>query len=182
MRILGFAGSNSSKSINRRFVRYVVTHFNDATVEILDLNDFEMPIYSMDREQNNGIPESAVKFALKIDNCDLIIISLAEHNGAYSAAFKNILDWISRMEDRSVCNGKPMLLLSTSPGSRGGASVLEMAKTRFPRNGARILESFSLPSFNDNFDDRSGITNIELKNALLKKIGTIKETLSDIDN
>lgn len=182
MKILAFAGSNSSKSINRRFVRYVVTHFNNATVKMLDLNDFEMPIYSMDREQTSGIPESAKKIAWEIDNCDLIILSLAEHNGAYSAAFKNILDWISRMEDRSVFNDKPMLLLSTSPGSRGGASVIEMAKTRFPRNGARIIEFFSLPSFNDNFDDKSGLTNDDLKNALLKKIGTVKETLSWIDN
>ncbi len=56
-----------------------------------------------------------------------------------------------------------MLLMATSPGARGGASVLEIAKSSFPRFGASIKASFSLPSFNDNFDvEKREISNVEL--------------------
>ncbi|HRA74159.1 MAG TPA: NADPH-dependent FMN reductase, partial [Flavobacterium sp.] len=55
----------------------------------------------------------------------------------------------------------------TSPGARGGASVLEIAKNALPRYGAIIKATFSLPSFNDNFDVEKGkISNLELDNQL----------------
>ena len=57
--------------------------------------------------------------------------------------------------------------MATSPGARGGASVLEIAKNNFPRFNADIKAVFSLPSFNDNFDVENGrISNAELDNQL----------------
>ena len=67
-----------------------------------------------------------------------------------------------------------MLLLATSPGPRGGSSVLEIAKNRFPYQGGKVVGSFSLPSFNDNFDAEIGITNAELKNQLMEIIASIE--------
>ncbi len=78
------------------------------------------------------------------------MVSLAEHNGSYAAVFKNTLDWLSRV-NMKVWREKPMLLMATSPGGRGGASVLQAASAYFPFMGARITDTFSLPSFYDNF-------------------------------
>lgn len=101
------------------------------------------------------------------------MVSLAENNGNYSAAFKNIFDWCSRITPK-VFQEKSMLLLATSPGARGGASVLEIAKTAFPRYGADIKATFSLPSFNANFDiEKLEISNAELDNQL-------KEIIKDL--
>jgi len=47
-----------------------------------------------------------------------------------------------------------MLLMATSPGGRGGASVLGAASTGFPFMGGNIIETFSLPSFHNNFSDQ----------------------------
>lgn len=174
MKIIGFAGSNSSKSINKALVNHVALFFNDHEVEILDLNDYEMPIYKMDREKENGITQLAFDFARKIDGCDLMIISLAEHNGAYSSAFKNIFDWVSRIPIRKAFGDKPMLLMASSPGPRGGTSVLEIAKSRMPRSGGNVLETFSLPNFHENFDAAKGITNEELRLHLESKIEAVK--------
>ena len=52
--------------------------------------------------------------------------------------------------------GKRMLLLATSPGGRGGKSVLELAMSQVPRFGGEVRASVSLPSFNDNFDKQRG--------------------------
>ena len=174
MKILAFAGSNSSKSINKDLVAYTTTFFKGDTIELLDLNDYEMPLFSSDRVGRNGIHQLALDFAKKIDESDLLIISLAEHNGSYSVAFKNIFDWISRIPNRKTFGNKPMLLMSTSPGGRGGASVLEMAIKTLPHFGATILENFSFPKFYENFDDSKGIINERLRSELETKINLVK--------
>ena len=141
MKILAFAGSNSSKSINKDLVIYTTTFFKGDIVEILDLNDYEMPLFSSDRATTNGIHQLALDFAKKIDESDLLIISLAEHNGSYSVAFKNIFDWVSRIQNRKAFGNKPILLMATSPGARGGATVLEAAKGTFPYFGGKVHET-----------------------------------------
>lgn len=175
MKILAFAGSNSSISINKQLVTYVSSLFEGNEVEILDLNDYEMPIYSSDRENDNGIPKLAYDFAEKIDASDFILLSLAEHNGAYSSAFKNIFDWVSRMSDRTVFGEKPMFLMATSPGKMGGSNVLAIAEKRFPFNGGKIADTFSLPFFNENFDSQKGIMNEEKSLELKEKVENIKK-------
>ena len=99
-----------------------------------------------------------------IASADGIVVSLAEHNGSYAAAFKSAYDWVSRI-DMKVWKDKPMLLMATSPGPRGGASVLATAKAGFPYAGAQIVADFSLPSFFDNFSE-AGISNSELSAKL----------------
>ncbi|WP_298135935.1 NAD(P)H-dependent oxidoreductase [Flavobacterium sp.] len=172
-KIIAFGASSSKTSINKQLATFAANQFQNASVEILDLNDFEMPIFSTDRETESGIPQLAQDFYTKLGTADLIVISFAEHNGAYSAAFKNIFDWTSRINAKTF-QEKPVLLLSTSPGPRGGSSVLEIAKNRFPFQGAVVKGSFSLPSFNDNFNTEKGITNEDLKNQLLEIVNSIE--------
>ncbi|MDG1792210.1 MAG: NADPH-dependent FMN reductase, partial [Flavobacteriaceae bacterium] len=58
-KIVVFGASSSKKSINKQFSIYASTQFNNTEIIILDLNDFEMPIFSEDKELNSGIPEKA---------------------------------------------------------------------------------------------------------------------------
>lgn len=172
-KIIAFAGSSSKNSINKQLATYAANLFENAEVEILDLNDYEMPLFSVDKEKENGIHTLAQDFYAKIGSADLLVLSLAEHNGAYSSAFKNLLDWTSRINAKTF-QQKQMLLLATSPGARGGSSVLDIATKRFPFQGAEIKGSFSLPTFYENFDAEKGITNEGLKNDLIKIIKSIK--------
>ena len=87
MKIIAFGGSNSSKSINKMLATYASGLFEDAEVEILDLNDFEMPLFSVDREKEVGQHETAKKFLAKLASADILVVSLAENNGIYSTAF-----------------------------------------------------------------------------------------------
>lgn len=166
MRILAFAASNSSVSINQQLARYAASLAEGCTVETLDIHDYEMPIYRHDREEADGIPQLAYDFLDKIGAADALIVSFAEHNGTYSAAFKNLFDWCSRT-DRDVWQDKPMLLLATSPGERGAKSVLEFAVNSAPRFGANVVGQLSVPSFGDNFDRAAGkLTNRSLQKEL----------------
>jgi len=172
MKILAFGASNSKNSINKKLATYAASVFKnqilkDAQIEIIDLNDFEMPIYSIDRQQEDGFPGPAHIFLNKIADADALIISFAEHNGSYTAAYKNIFDWASRINPK-VFQGKPMVILSTSPGKGGASNVLKSAIGSAPFFGAVVRGSLSVPSFNENFDTTAGeLTNAELDEKLL---------------
>ncbi|MDH3381079.1 MAG: NAD(P)H-dependent oxidoreductase [Flavobacteriaceae bacterium] len=151
-KVMVFGGSNSKTSINKKLAIYAASFLKNTAIEVVDLNNFPLPLFGVDIEEEQGIPMEAYNFNEKLKEVDGFIISLAEHNGSYTVAFKNLLDWVSRINVK-VWKDKPMLLLSTSPGVRGGKSVLENAKNRFPYLGAQIISTFSLPSFSDNFNN-----------------------------
>ena len=161
-KILTIGASSSSKSINSIFANFAAESLGiECEIKELVLTDFEMPIYSEDKQNNSGIPKKAIDFKKEIYQADALVISLAEHNGSYTAAFKNIYDWISVIENDVWCS-KPILLLSTSTGARGGRTVLESAHDRFSRNYKYIIPYFSFPSFKENYSHDEGITNIRL--------------------
>lgn len=172
MKVLAFGASNSKNSINQKLALYAASLIPGAQVSTLNLNDYEMPLFGVDKEIPGKPQEKALLFLEKIKEHDLILISFAENNGSYSVAFKNVLDWASRVPGK-VFQEKPMLLLATSPGARGGASVLEAAKARFPFMGGVIKGSFSLPEFDKNFTEGIGITNLDFKKKLADLIQSV---------
>lgn len=171
MKIIAFGASNSRASINKQLVTHASQLMQseilpDAEIEILDLNDYEMPIFSADRQKENGIPELAHRFFGKIGSADALLISYAEHNGNYTAAFKNIFDWASRIQMK-VFQDKPAVVMSASPGANGGANVLKSAINSAPFFGADVKASLSVGSFAKVFDGELGrLTNPELVKEL----------------
>ena len=175
-KILAFGASNSRNSINKKLATFAANQLSGAAVTILDLNDFEMPIYSIDREQASGIPDLAQQFKALIGETDGVIVSLAEHNGSFTAAYKNIYDWMSRLEG-SVWQEKPMLLLSTSPGGRGGKSVLDAALGIYKWGNKSTIASFSLPAFGQNFSEEKGILDVDLLASFREQLGLFEAAL-----
>ncbi|WP_371188782.1 NADPH-dependent FMN reductase [Thalassotalea maritima] len=151
MKIIAFAASSSSKSINKILVTYAANLVSGADVEVVDINDYELPLFSEDKEVELGKPALAQQFFDKLGSGDAIMISYAEHNGSYTAAFKNLFDWTSRV-NMKVYQNKPMILLSTSPGPGGAASVLATATDSAPYFDGDVQGTMSIPSFYDNFD------------------------------
>ncbi len=179
MQIISFGASTSTHSINRSFAAFTALQFENAGCEVLDLNDYSLPMFSVDVEKENGIPAAVYRFIEKLQQADLIVISMAEHNGSYTAAFKNLMDWSSRVELKFFAE-KPILLLSTSPGGRGGKGVLEQALVRFPKHGARIIASFSLPGFKEHFIPGQGIIHPELNAAFQLELQKVKKEFFSI--
>jgi chromate reductase len=174
-KVIAIPGSNSLESINKKLAMYVANQVKEAEVESIDLNDYNLPIYGSDEEKLRGIPMDAKNLDNKLSEGDAYVISLAEHNGSYSVAFKNAFDWLSRI-DGNVWKEKPMLLLSTSPGERGGATVLEAAKVSFPYLGGNIIDSYAFPSFYDNFkEDR--ITNSEIDTRIQQMVENLEVSI-----
>lgn len=169
MKILAFAASSNKNSINKKLATYAANLAENAEIDIIDINDYEMPIFSEDREKELGQPQQSKDFYQKIAEADAIIISYAEHNGTYTAAYKNLFDWTSRINQK-VYQNKAMVILATTPGPGGASSVLNTAVTSGPYFAANIIGSLSVPSFYDNFDSETGKLSNQALNDELKAI------------
>lgn len=173
--IVVIGGSNSKNSINKILATYTAESLKEVVLTIVDLNEFKLPLYGIDLETEEGIHSEAKRLNGIFDWADGFVVSLAEHNGAYSTAFKNAFDWLSRINGK-VWREKPMLLLATSPGARGGQTVLEIAAARFPYMGAKITGTLSFPSFFDNFKD-GAIVDADLKSKLLAEVTKFQQAI-----
>ena len=162
-KILAFAGSNSSTSINQKLVDYTVSLLQNHTIKQIKLETYSLPVYSEDIEKTEGYPVDLMLLKNEIKEADALVIAVNENNGTVSAFFKNYIDWLSRIEYKFLANIK-ILLMSTSPGKRGGASALEYTKNVLPRFDGEVVESFSFPSFSENFS----VENNTITNELLR--------------
>ncbi|MEM9103630.1 MAG: NAD(P)H-dependent oxidoreductase [Pseudomonadota bacterium] len=179
MKILAIAASNNKNSINKKLLNYTASLLKDTNpehqIEVLDLIDYELPLYRQDREQNDGIPKAAIDFYKKIGQSDYVIISFAEHNGSFTAVYKNLFDWMSRI-DQKVYQDKPVILMAASPGPRGGAGVLSAAEMGAPFFGMNVKAKISVPRFQDNFDfDTQQMTHQEIKQHILDAITPLQQ-------
>ncbi len=154
-KVIAFAGSNSSTSINVQLVKHAGSLIQGAEVELLDLRDYDTPIYSADIEKE-GIPQPARDLVTKLSEADAYIIGSPEHNGSLTAFLKNTIDWASRVEGKFL-GGKAVLLLSTSGGKRGAVSSLEDLNGKMKYFDGDVAAMYSLGSFFDTFDQQQGV-------------------------
>jgi len=173
-KILAFSGSNSSKSINHLLVTYAVSLIETHEVNLIDLRDYDVPIFSIDLETNEGIPKKIKDLEKLISKYDALIIALPEHNGSMTSFFKNILDWLTRVNHQFLKN-KKLLLLSTSPGKHGAKFGLEHTASILPRFGGELIGTYNLGSFYDNVILENGFefTDAEEEKKLIEVISKL---------
>lgn len=155
MKIIAIGASNNRQSINRQLATFAANLVPDATVETVDIADYELPLFSDERESQMGQPRLARAFFEKLGSADGLVVSFAEHNGSYTAAYKNLFDWASRI-NKEVFQGTPAVFLSASPGPGGASSVLASAVDSAGYFGADLVASLALPNFHHNFDASAG--------------------------
>jgi len=172
-KVLAIGTSNQTASINGRLVGFAATLLRKCVSEQIDMRAYDMPLFGSDRHKEDGVPDKAREFSNMLSEYDGFIISLAEHNGSYTAVFKNLMDWVSVMEGK-VWQQKPVLLLSASPGPNGATTVLGLAEDYFPHMGAQVSGVFSLGGFLDKFDDARGVSDTE-------KLAELKEKVAEFE-
>ncbi|SJL82359.1 NADPH-dependent FMN reductase [Vibrio palustris] len=173
MKVIAYGASTSSTSINKALATYAANQIDGAEVKVLDINDFPVPMFSEDKEKEIGQSESAQAFLDEIASADALVISFAEHNGHYPAAYKNLFDWAARINNK-VFQEIPAVYLSTSPGPGGAQSSLSAAVTSAPFFAGNVIESLSVPSFYDHFDLATGqMTNPEFAEKITQAVNKL---------
>ncbi len=163
-KIIALAGSNSSTSVNYQLVKHTVGLIEGHEIQLLNMANFPFPMFSIDLEKKKGYSNSLNELRDDIRNANGLVLSVNEHNGNPSAYFKNVLDWLSRI-DLSFLAETKILLMSASPGKRGGIGALGVVEKMLPRFGGEIIATFSLPAFFDAFEAGKGIKEAELAEA-----------------
>lgn len=175
IKILAFAATNHQNSINKKLVQYALQYLQQEAgdivdIDLIDLIDYELPLYRQDREDEDGIPSLAADFYNKITQADAIIISFAEHNSSYTAVYKNLFDWASRI-NRKTYQNKPMMIMSASPGCRGGLGVLGAVTNAAASFAMDIISTISVPLFHENYDITTAeITDAEIAQAIQNSV------------
>lgn len=133
-RILAFAGSLRSASLNRKLLAVAVGGARDAGAEVtpIDLRDFALPLYDGDLEAAHGIPPPARKLKDLFKAHHGLLIACPEYNTSITAVLKNTLDWVSRPDGAESgqvpYEGKVAGLFSASPGAFGAVRSLESVR------------------------------------------------------
>lgn len=132
VKLLFFAGSARNASLNKRLAKAASKQAEQfgADVTLIDLKDFDMPIYCGDLEKEKGIPEAAQKLAGLLDCHDGVFIATPEYNSSITPLLKNTLDWVSRIRNdntppQTPWQGKVYVIGATSMGLMGGLRVIQ---------------------------------------------------------
>lgn len=157
---------------------HVATYFNNyitennlATAEILDLKEFNFPIFEERLMYQKDPSEKAKLFSEKIRNADAVIIVSPEYNGGYPASVKNAIDLLVKEWYR-----KPVGLVSVSSGGFGGVNAMALLQTVLLKIKAAIVPAtFPVPKVEENFDENG---NAKDKSAMDKRASAfLKEIL-----
>ena len=131
--LLVFAGSTRAQSFNRKLARIAADFGRQAgaQVTLLDLAEFELPLYNADLEAR-GTPAAAIRLKEIFHAHPAWVICSPEYNGSYTGLLKNTIDWVSSpikgdplwSSGTKPFAGKVVGLLSASPGALGGLRSL----------------------------------------------------------
>jgi NAD(P)H-dependent FMN reductase len=138
-----------SHNVALYFKTYLETK-NLSTVEILDLKEYNFPIFEDTLKTFQTPPESVLDFAAKIKSADGIIIVTPEYNGGFPASLKNVVDLLyDEWQD------KPISISTVSAGVFGGSQALVSLQFTLWKIGAcTVTNMFPVPSVTKSFDDK----------------------------
>jgi NAD(P)H-dependent FMN reductase len=146
LKVLVFAASHRADSLNHKLAT-LAAHTAEAaraTVELVSMHDFEVPLYDGDLEKSQGIPAGALELQRRLLANDAFIIASPEYNASMPGAIKNLIDWVSRFRPQPF-DTKHGLLISASPSLAGGNRGLWALRIPLEHLGARIFpDMFSL--------------------------------------
>lgn len=172
MKVLAFAASLREKSLNKRLIAVAadIARARGVDVELVDFREFEMPIYDGDVNEATGLPPGALAVKRRLDAADALLISTPEYNYSIAGAFKNLIDWVSRVRPMPW-RGKSIYLMSAAPSPMGG--IRGLWQTRIPLEGCGSLvfpDMFALPHADKAFGATGKLADPALMERLTKEL------------
>lgn len=137
---------------SHRLALYFMKYLNEnflANAHILDLKEYDFPIFSETLKTQKKPTEKVLDFAEKIKSSDGIIIITPEYNGGYPASLKNAVDVLY-----DEWRHKPVGIVTVSAGPFAGSQVLvSLQFSLWKMKAWTIAEQFSVPSVEKNYDE-----------------------------
>ena len=119
-----------------------------ATSEILDLKEYDFPIFEDTIKTLQNPSKKVVEFSKKIKEADGIIIVTPEYNGSFPASLKNAIDLLY-----DEWSHKPISISTVSSGIFGGTQALVSLQFILWKIGAQVVTNmFPVPNVAESFD------------------------------
>lgn len=178
-RILAFGGSLRHDSYNQKLAALAAAGARDsgATVTLIALRDFPLPVFDEDLESAHGMPETARQLKELFYTHDGVIIASPEYNSSLTAALKNAIDWVSRSESDEesplrAFTGKSAILCAASPGGLGGLRGLVHLRAILGNLGVTVLpDQVAVGSAHKAFDANGSLID-EKQGARIRRLGS----------
>lgn len=158
-------GSLRKDSINLKLARAVeklaVAEMKFNYVQISDL-----PLYT--QEFDGNYPAACQRLKKDIEAADAVLFVTPEYNRSIPGVLKNAIDVGSRPPGKSSFLGKPIGIISNSPGPLGGVSAAKHLQNILPGISGPILgqpETY-LNGVGDAFDEKGNLTKEPLQKVL----------------
>lgn len=181
--VLVMAASLRRESLNHRLATVVAAALaqQQASVRLVRMSDFPMPVYDGDLEDREGLPAGAVALRQMMQAHDAFVFCCPEYNASIPGAFKNALDWVSRPygDEPGLLpyQNKTVALMSASPGALGGLRSLAHVRAILSHVGCLVLaEQFGLPKADQAFDSDGAL----LSERHQRRISSISERLVQV--
>lgn len=186
-KILAFAGSARSASLNKKLVAFAADQIRrqGGEVTLIDLQDFEMPLYNGDLEEDQGAPEAADRLFTLMKDHQGLLLSCPEYNSSITPLLKNTIDWLSRPRDGeeslAAFTGKVAGLLAASPGGLGGLRGLVHVRSILGNIGVHVIPNqVALSQANEAFDESGALRDDKMHKRVAGVVTQLIETTAKL--
>jgi NAD(P)H-dependent FMN reductase len=182
MKLFMFAASLRKDSVNKQLISLAATLVTEAghEIDLADFSEFDVPLYNQDIQDSQGFPEAITQFIKRMQNAQGLIISVPEYNYSIPGPFKNLIDWVSRVNPmpwRNQC----IQLLSASPALVGGNRGLWQTRVPLECCGALVSPNmFSLASAYEAFTPEGKLKSSQSHQLLLKMLNDFFSLLTKL--
>ena len=177
LRVLLIAGSarTGALSVRLRDAAQRLAEAAGASTSTIDLRALALPLYDADREAAQGVPEGARRLREAIAAADAVLIVTPEYNGFPTPLLINAFDWLSRLQAAgdapsglATTAGKPVALLSSSPGPGGGLRAMNFLRQYLQMAFAMLVvpQQFALGRAHEAFGDAGALKDAKTEQAV----------------
>ncbi len=174
IKFIGIPGSLRRQSTNKGLLRAAQTVLpTGATLDIADLSD--IPFYNSDIEQ---VPASVARVIKQIAAADALVLASTEYNYSLAPALKNILDWASRSDDKTVLTGKPVAIMGSGGGMGTSRAQYHLRQIcvfldLHPLNKPEVFSN----AFSSSFDADGNLLDETIKGLIKTQLAALAEAV-----
>ena len=163
-RVVAVAGSLRDGSYTRLALEHTLdaAHEAGASVELLDLREYGLPVFDPDTEN----PTDAETLMRKIREADAVLLGTPVYHGTISSALKNALDYCGFDEFEDTTTG----LLAVAGGGSYGPTLEHLRASVRAVHGWTLPHQVGIRNASDRFDDQGEFLEPELE-ARVEKLG-----------
>jgi chromate reductase, NAD(P)H dehydrogenase (quinone) len=180
IRLLVIAASQRQGSFNKQLAAAAAAHARSRGLDAVefDLRALDLPIYDGDLEARDGVPAGAATLLQAVVDSDAVLVVTPEYNGFPTPLLINSFDWLSRLpKGLAATAGKPVALMSASPGPLGGLRSLNFVRQYLQMAFAMLVQpqQYALGRAGDAFDENGTLRDTKTASTVAGVVDALSE-------